>query len=158
MPAPLCAHKLSHVWLCSYGLTPARLWLLCPWNPPAEYWSGLLFLPPEDRLPSRIKSVSPIGGGFFTTDLLPWGYQSLFNRSWNLRVSDLSVFTPIKFLELPNLSSWVYGFCKLTFDISLSLIRHSSKPQFWEWNTMPKFLKVFQQRISCSRLFLFSSL
>ena len=49
------------------GRQPARL--LCPWNSPQEYWSGLSCPPPRDLPNPWIEPAlaSALAGGFFTT-------------------------------------------------------------------------------------------
>ena len=106
----------------------------------------------SSRGPSQPKDqicVSCIGGGFFTTDLLPWGY--IYSISWNPEnVPNLSV-SPINFLSCPNLSM-VYWFLQVDLWHIFVPVKAVKAPVLRVEHNHT-ILKVFQQRISCSRLF-----
>ena len=106
----------------------------------------------SSRGPSQPKDqtcVSCIGGGFFTTDLLPRGY--IYSISWNPEyVPNLSV-SPINFLGCPNLSM-VRRFLQIDLWRIFVPVKATKAPVLRvEHNHTIR--KVFQQRISCSRLF-----
>ena len=61
----------SHVLLFATSLTVARLDPLFMGFPRQEYWSGLLFPPPEDLPNPGTEPRSPaLAGGFFTAETL----------------------------------------------------------------------------------------
>ena len=106
----------------------------------------------SSRGPSQPKDqtcVSCIGGGFFTTDLLLWDY--IYSICENTEYVPDSSVSPINFLGCPNLSM-VYRFLQVYLWHTFVPVK-AVKALVLRVEHNHTILKVFQQWISCPRLF-----